>query len=93
MLFIANVAAWSGGGGGGGGGYEVVPRGREMGGVPDPTGRRQSVGEGPTMAHGVWEQGRNGGPGTWAMVGEHGSVALGWPKGIVSFSNYLKTFK
>jgi hypothetical protein len=91
MLFIANVAAWSGGGGGGG--YGVVPRGREMGGVPDPTGRRQSVGKGPTMARGVWEQGRNGGPGTWAVVGERGSVALGWPKKIVSFSNYLKAFK
>jgi hypothetical protein len=41
----------------------------------------------------AWEQGRKGGPGTWAVVAECGPVALGRPKGIVSFVNYSKIFK
>jgi hypothetical protein len=45
---------------------------------------------------GAWDLGRMGGgtgPGTWAAVGERGPVALGRPKGIVSFANYSKIFK
>jgi hypothetical protein len=41
----------------------------------------------------AWEQGRKGAPGTWAVVAECGPVALGRPKGIVSFVNYSKIFK
>jgi hypothetical protein len=44
-------------------------------------------------AHDEWEQRRKGGPSAWATVCERGPVALGRPKGKVSFVNYSKIFK